>query len=181
MGPPDEGLSATGPGQEARSVDLALGVGKILRPWLVGLVVVAAIVAVLLVGANRPTDPSFAAGDYEERRIQVGDKCLLVQVADTPEKRAQGLKERDKIEPYNGMLFVFGQTVQSKFTMAGVKIPLTIGFYDSSGAQVDTKDMAPCPDGQNCPLYESKAPFDNAIEVGQGQLPGGSFTGGCAA
>ena len=83
--------------------------------------------------------------------------------------------------PFDGMLFVFEQTSQAKFTMSGVEIPLTIGFYDKTGALVDQKDMEPCPDGQDCPLYESKGPFDNAIETAQGELPPGSFTGGCPA
>ncbi len=174
-------------GSEAGPVDFAVGVGKVLRPWIIAGVALVVLIGVLLMGANSPDDPKFAQTSnpngytYEERRIQVGDKCILVQVSDTAEKRAQGLRGRDKVAPYDGMLFVFEQTSQAKFTMSGVKIPLTIGFYDKAGALVDQKDMEPCPEGQNCPVYESKGPFDNAIETAQGELPPGSFTGGCPA
>lgn len=174
--------------QRARAVDLAVGVGKAMRPWIIGLAALGAVIGALLMGANSPEDPGIAQAranpggfTYEERRIQVGDQCILVQVADTQEKRAQGLRGRDRIDPYDGMLFVFEQTSQAQFTMSGVEIPLTIGFYDQAGTQVDQKDMEPCPDGKDCPVYESKSPFDNALEVPQGELPAGSYTGTCPA
>ncbi|MGH8998583.1 MAG: DUF192 domain-containing protein [Acidimicrobiia bacterium] len=184
----------TPPGSEqersgAGPVDLAVGLGKILRPWLIGLVLGLGALAGLLYGANRPADPAFPSAQateggftWEERRIQVGESCILVQVADTPEKRSQGLRGRESMGIYDGMLFEFEQTSNARFTMSGVKFPLTIGFYDAAGTQVDAVDMEPCPENSiNCPTYGSKAPFDNAIEVEQGELPGGSYTGNCPA
>jgi uncharacterized membrane protein (UPF0127 family) len=178
----------TEPG-EAGARDFAVGFSRILRPFLIGLVVVGAIVGVLLYGANRPEDPRFRsagadgeASPFTEQRIMIGERCLTVQVADTPEERAQGLRGRDDLGKFDGMLFVFEADSNAQFTMSGVKFPLTIGFYEGiAGSQVDAVDMEPCPDGKDCPTYGSKAPFRNALEVDRGDLPAGAYTGGCPA
>lgn len=179
---------------KAGALDLAVGMGKAFRPWFVGLLVAAVVVVVLAYGANRPADPTFidaTAGaesttttsgvTFEQRKILVGDRCLTVEVADTPEKRAQGLKNRDSLGEINGMVFLFEQPVMAAFTMSEVRIPLTIGFYDDTGMRVDALDMEPCPSGSSaeCPRYESKSAFRNALEVGRGQLPEGALVMNC--
>lgn len=175
--------------QKAGVVDLAVGLSRLLRPWLIGLVVVGAVSVILALGANRPADPTFvdAAGTsttsgvtFSERRIMVGGECLRVEVADTPERRAQGLKHRDGLGEYDGMYFVFDSTARRAFTMSEVRFPLTIGFYDDAGVRVDAQDMEPCPEGtEECPLYESKEPFRSALEVARGQLPDGVLVPTC--
>jgi len=120
---------------------------------------------------------------WEEREIAVGIRCLRVQVADTPQKMGQGLKGRDSLGEFDGMLFPYSSSSdQRAFTMSGVKFPLTIGFYDDAGRRVDAVDMAPCPEGErDCPLYRSSAPFRTALEVAQGQLPDGAYVPTCPA
>lgn len=178
----------------AGAVDLAVGMAKAYRQFFVGLLVVAVFIAFLAYGANRPADPTFTdatAGAesttttsglaFEQRKILVGDRCLNVEVADTPEKRAQGLKHRDSLGEINGMVFLFEQPVMAAFTMSEVRIPLTIGFYDDAGMRVDTLDMEPCAEGSSseCPRYESKSAFRNALEVERGQLPEGPLVMSC--
>jgi uncharacterized membrane protein (UPF0127 family) len=176
----------------ARPLDLALGMTKAFRAWLWGLALVAAFVIVLLFGANRPANPTFvgtnstatpttSAGEFPERKIAVGARCLRMQVADTPERRAQGLKNRDSLGKFDGMLFQFDHTVsQTFFTMSEVHFPLTIGFYDETGLRVDAEDMEPC-SGSNstCPKYGSRAPFKSAVEVAKGKLPDGPLVPTC--
>lgn len=172
----------------ARARDMAVGLSKILRPWFVGLALVGVVLVVLALGANRPADPSFAdetaeatsttAGlTFEERRILVGETCILVQVANTPEQRSQGLKDRDDLGEYKGMLFEWDSMGSRGFTMSGVRFPLTIGFYDDAGTRVDALDMDTC--SEECPTYSSRAPFHNALEVARGELPDGPLGGAC--
>jgi uncharacterized membrane protein (UPF0127 family) len=178
----------------ARPRDLVVGLSKVLQPWFVGLLVVGVVLLVLALGANRPADPSFAdeaAGPtattpgvtFEARRIMVGDRCLNVQVATTPEQKAQGLRNRDSLGAFNGMLFEFEAMGDRAFTVVDVRLPLTVGFYDEAGNRVDALDMQPCPEGSTgCPTYAStKGPFKNALQVGLGQLPEGALGGACPA
>ncbi|HLF40763.1 MAG TPA: DUF192 domain-containing protein [Acidimicrobiia bacterium] len=176
----------------AGPLDFVVGFGRVFRPWFFGLLFVLAVVVVLNIGANRPDDPTFVGASdaaettsttglaFEERRIAVGARCLRVEVASSQEQRAQGLKHRESLGEFHGMLFEFEQPVQAAFTMSEVKIPLTIGFYDEAGVPVDSKDMEPCSgDAGDCPTYSAAGPFKTALEVGRGQLPEGPLLGAC--
>ncbi|MGH8993768.1 MAG: DUF192 domain-containing protein [Acidimicrobiia bacterium] len=172
---------------DARPRDLLIGLSKVFQPWFVGLVVVGVVLLVLALGANRPADPSFAENaapgvTFEERRIMIGDRCLRVQVAATDEQKAQGLRNKQSLGIYNGMLFEFEAMGDRAFTAVDLEIPLTVGFYDEAGTRVDAQDMQPCPEGSTgCPTYGStKGPFKTALQVGVGQLPDGALGGACA-
>jgi len=191
-GPPED-LTHQAP---AGPVEVVTGLSRAYKAWLGGIAFVAFFVVILLWGANRPADPTFAdqttgttaAGPvFAEKRIAVGASCLKVLVADTKEKRAQGLRGRDDLEGYDGMIFEFPDVLQeegqmmdhnvTRFTMSGVRFPLTIGFFDASGQRVDAVDMEVCSgsDG-DCPSYGSKADFGVALETPKGKLPDGPLT-----
>ena len=188
QGPPED-LAQPAP---AGAVEVVAGLSKAYKTWLVGMGFVLAFVLILLWGSNRPANPTFADAAsassstttapgpaFGEKKIGVGASCLRVMVADTPEKRAQGLRNRDNIDGFDGMVFEFDFTQQTtKFTMSGVKFPLTIGFYDESGLRVDATDMELCTAGGDgsCPAYGSKAPFRTAVETPKGKLPEGPLT-----
>jgi uncharacterized membrane protein (UPF0127 family) len=184
--------------QPARAgpVEVVTGVSRAYRAWLAGFGVVVVFVLVLLWGSNRPANPTFADSSTTastatgpasaEKRIGVGASCLRVQVADTREKRSQGLRDRGDMDGYDGMIFEFPDVLpgpgmmdhaKTRFTMSNVKFALTIGFYDESGLRVDALDMEPCTgtDG-TCPSYGAKGDFRTAIETPRGKLPDGPLT-----
>jgi uncharacterized membrane protein (UPF0127 family) len=192
QGPPED-LERHTP---ASSVEVVTGLSRAYKTWLAGVAFVAVFVLILLWGSNRPANPTFldtattgstAAGPtFAEKKIGVGASCLKVQVADTKEKRSQGLRNRDDLDGYDGMVFEFPDVLagggmmdhtKTRFTMSGVKFALTIGFYDESGIRVDAVDMEPCtgPDG-NCPSYGSQGDFKVALETPKGKLPDGPLT-----
>ena len=184
-GPPD--LAQHGP---AGAVDVVTGLGKAYKGVLVGAGLLVAFILILVWGANRPANPTFADATsskttasgpaFVEKKIGVGASCLKVLVADTPDKRAEGLRHRDNLGGEDGMVFEFGQTMdhsKTRFTMSDVKFPLTIGFYNESGIRVDSVDMEPCTGSDStCPVYSSKANFNTAIETAKGKLPDGPLT-----
>ncbi|MDQ1502767.1 MAG: uncharacterized protein QOD57_494 [Actinomycetota bacterium] len=187
QGPPED-LAQPAP---AGAVEVVTGLSKAYRWRLAAVGFVVAFVLILLWGANRPANPTFADASntgttaaqgptFGEKKIGVGSSCLRVQVADTPEKRAYGLRNRSDDHGFDGMLFEFGQTMnhdKTRFTMSEVKFPLTIGFYNESGLRVDATDMAPCAGSDStCPSYGSKANFNSAIETPKGKLPDGPLT-----
>jgi uncharacterized membrane protein (UPF0127 family) len=188
QGPPED-LAEPAP---AGPVEVVAGLSKAYKTWLAGMGFVVVFILILLWGANRPANPTFAdtassgtattaAGPaFGDKKVGVGTSCLHVLVADTPDKRVEGLRHRDNLAGYDGMIFEFGQTMnheKTRFTMSDVKFPLTIGFYNESGLRVDTADMALCPGSDSsCPSYGSKDNFNTAIETPKGKLPDGPLT-----
>jgi uncharacterized membrane protein (UPF0127 family) len=187
-GPPED----LAHGDPAGAGEVVKGLSRAYKTWLAGIGVVLAFIVVLLWGANRPANPTFVGAHspasttatsgiaFADKKIGVGPSCLHVLVADTPEKRAEGLRHRANLDGYDGMIFQFGQTMnheKTRFTMSGVKFPLTIGFYDQSGLRVDATDMQPCTGSDSsCPSYGGSQNFDTAIETPQGKLPDGPLT-----
>ena len=190
---PPEDLAQPAP---AGPVEVVTGLSRAYKAWLAGAGFVVVIVLILLWGSNRPANPSFAdssttastaAGPaFAEKKIGVGAGCLRVLVADTKEKRSQGLREGTDLGGADGMVFEFPDVLpgpgmmdhaKTRFTMSGVRQPLTIGFYDESGLRVDAVDMEPCTgtDG-TCPSYGSQGDFRSAIETPKGKLPDGPLT-----
>jgi uncharacterized membrane protein (UPF0127 family) len=186
-GPPEDLAQST----PAGAVEVVTGLGKAYKGVLAAAAFIAVFILILLWGANRPANPTFAdassstgttaAGPaFGDKKVGVGSSCLHVLVADTPEKRSQGLRNRSNIDGFDGMIFEFGQSMnheKTRFTMSDVKVPLTIGFYNESGLRVDATDMTPCSGSDSsCPSYGSKDNFNVAIETLKGKLPDGPLT-----
>jgi uncharacterized membrane protein (UPF0127 family) len=130
----------------------------------------------VLAGA-RPAAAPFAG--LTEVRLGIGGDCRRIVVADAVDERGVGLMRRRDLGPYDGMLFVFGGTTQSSFTMSNVPVPLDIGFYDDAGRPVDRLLMQPCPDRSvlQCPSYRSRRPYSYAVETLKDGLPDGGLSG----
>jgi uncharacterized membrane protein (UPF0127 family) len=112
-----------------------------------------------------------------ETRLALGGRCLRLVIADDEAERVQGLRRRDSLGAYDGMLFVYAQPSNATFTMSTVPVPLDIGFYRASGAPVSRRRMTPCPRvDAECPDYTADAPFVYAVETLRGQLPSGALT-----
>jgi uncharacterized membrane protein (UPF0127 family) len=112
-----------------------------------------------------------------ETRLALGGRCLRLVIADDEAERAQGLRQRDSLGEYDGMLFVYARPSNARFTMSTVPVPLDIGFYRASGAPVSRRRMTPCPRADaECPAYSADAPFLYAVETLRGQLPSGALT-----
>ena len=65
------------------------------------------------------------AFEYAQGRVRTpsGD-TLRVQIADTPQKRALGLGQRDQLAEGTGMLFVINQNVRHSCWMKGMRFSL---------------------------------------------------------
>jgi uncharacterized protein len=97
---------------------------------------------------------------------------FCVWLATTPDQQAEGLMAVTSLAGADGMLFRFGQEHNGQFWMKDTLLPLSIGFFDARGEFVSGADMAPCAPGEDaCPLYRADAPYADALEVVQGDLP----------
>ncbi len=108
--------------------------------------------------------------DYEVRHVQVGDRVLVLAIADSPGLRSQGLQGVTDLEELDGMLFLWRHDGDS-FWMKDTLIPLDIVWFNEDGTYKDRASMVPCVEDP-CPTYapESGLAFRFAIEAPLGSL-----------
>jgi hypothetical protein len=97
--------------------------------------------------------------------IEVGGLPLTVEVADTPEMVARGLKYRDSLGWHEGMLFMFPESKIRSFWMKDTPIDLDIGFFDRHGRLLNIAHMRAF-DADT--LHRSAKPAKYALEVNPG-------------
>ena len=97
---------------------------------------------------------------------------LVVELADTPERRAFGLMDRPALGADQGMIFVYPEVQDSAngFWMFRTLVPLDIAFVDSAGSVVAIRSMEPCKsrNPEFCPSYTPGARYQSALEVNRG-------------
>ncbi|MBR1375044.1 MAG: DUF192 domain-containing protein [Cardiobacteriaceae bacterium] len=90
-----------------------------------------------------------------------GENYLAAEIADSPEKRAQGLMFRMYLPSFSAMLFQFEEEqAQSAFWMKNTLIDLNISFYSQDGKLTARHLAIPCAKVADlyfdqCPLYPS--------------------------
>jgi uncharacterized membrane protein (UPF0127 family) len=102
--------------------------------------------------------------------------CMLAAL--TEEQRGRGLMEVTDLQGYAGMVFVYPQDVGNAFYMRNTPTPLSIAWVTADGAIVNTTDMAPCEDRDDCPTYPPGGGYRYAVETFQGDLPSLGITKG---
>ena len=109
---------------------------------------------------------------------------IFAEVADTTDKRAQGLMHRTVMEPDHGMLFIFPELGYWTFWMKNTKIPLDIIWMDNKGTIIHIESNVPiCTrvDDQ-CPRHYSHKQSWQVLELNAGMaeklqlLPGNRLT-----
>ncbi len=106
---------------------------------------------------------------FDTTTITIDDRALTVAVADTPEKRSQGLMGVTDLGGLDGMLFVFPSDGDVGFWMKNTLIPLDIAFFTANGAFVDRFTMQPCTEDP-CPSYDPAGTYRYAVEAPAGDL-----------
>lgn len=75
--------------------------------------------------------------------IKVDGKELKLQLALIPAQHQRGLMYREELAPDHGMLFIFEKPDKRGFWMKNTRIPLDIGFFDSTGQLLDIHKLYP--------------------------------------
>ncbi len=119
-----------------------------------------------------PGFPTPAPSAVPVTTIRVGDVAIQVEIADTPQTRAQGLSGRTDISAFHGMLFAFDKTDTTPgFWMKGMLISLDL-IWIKNGAVVKIDKNVP-PPGSSTPdsalkVYVPGQPIDHVLEVAGG-------------
>jgi hypothetical protein len=109
---------------------------------------------------------------------------ILAEIADSPDKRAQGLMNRPSIEMNQGMLFQFPELGYWTFWMKNTKIPLDILWLDKTGTIIHIEPNVPiCTrTDDHCPRYYSHKQSWQVLELNAGMaeklelIPGSRLT-----
>ena len=115
-----------------------------------------------------PTVPPQIAG-YDVQDVRVGDRTMLLAIADSPSLRSQGLMGVTDLGDLDGMLFFWRHDGDS-FWMKDTLIPLDIVWFNEDGTYKDRASMVPCTEDP-CPTYApDDLDFRFAIEAPTGAL-----------
>lgn len=111
--------------------------------------------------------PSYEASHTEEEyMLTINDIDFSVEVADTPEKRAQGLSGREFLPEDEGLLFVFNNSGTYSFWMKEMNFPIDIIWIDENFVIEEiTKNIAP----ETFPeTFSSQNPAQYVLEINAG-------------
>ncbi|RLE16819.1 MAG: hypothetical protein DRJ28_00660 [Actinobacteria bacterium] len=107
--------------------------------------------------------------DFDVQSVQVGDRMMLLAIADSPSLRSRGLQGVTDLEDLDGMLF-FWRHDGDAFWMKDTLIPLDIVWFNVDGTYKDRASMVPCTEDP-CPTYApGDLAFRFAIEAPPGSL-----------
>lgn len=102
--------------------------------------------------------------------VIVGNKAFEVEIADTSEKRREGLSTIKKLDEGEGMLFVFDEVQDYvTFTMKDTDIDLDIVFIDEEGTVINVehaKAHDPEPFEEEEVMYVLEVEYRSGIRVG---------------
>lgn len=125
-----------------------------------------AVVVVVLVLMTGPILSGCGAG--EDPYVEAKGARIYVEIADTPEARAEGLMFRPSLPEDRGMLFVFPEPQTLAFWMRNTSIPLSIAYIDRDGTVLEIHDMEP----YSLESVSSRQPALYALEVNRGTFEG---------
>lgn len=132
---------------------------KIVAPFLIVLVMMAIIYGLKIYGSKK---------DVVEKNLKLGNVQLILEIADTGEKRAKGLSGRSTLPQNRGMLFIFAERGIYPFWMKEMNFPLDFIWIDGQEV-VDINQNIPYQQGNQLPSTVSpKVPVDKVIEVNAG-------------
>jgi uncharacterized protein len=107
-----------------------------------------------------------AGTEVSRANLLLDGKELRPELALTGDARARGLMSRRRA-PRDGMLFVFPEGTTGGFWMKNTLVPLTIVFFDATGARVRRLTMKPCREDP-CPIYDPRRQYRFALELPAG-------------
>jgi uncharacterized protein len=88
--------------------------------------------------------------------LTAGINVIRAEVASTFGERAQGLMNRDKMGPNDGMLFVFAEVERPCMWMKNTLLPLSVAFMDEKGAIINVEEMAPQTENSHCATADAR-------------------------
>ena len=136
-----------------------------------------AAIVMLVLACTKPTAPPPPASETaapapvvaSPRVVFPNGFAVAVEIANTPELRAQGLMYRDHLKPASGMLFFFNENGVYDFWMKNTIIPLDMIWIDEGRKVVHIKSEVPPCRADPCPSYDPAVEARYVLEVAGGE------------
>ena len=114
----------------------------------------------------------------------VGGTAFNIELAETPEKRTQGLSGRDSLAPGAGMLFIHDDEKRYTFWMKDMRFPLDMLWIDADCTVAGISARVPPPEpGQSdrsLPLFSPETPVLHVLEINAGAAAAAGISTGDA-
>ena len=99
--------------------------------------------------------------------LEIRGQRIAIEIADTPEKQAKGLGERDSLAWDHGMYFEYDQPAFYAFWMKGMRFSIDI-IWLRDGRIVGYEPNVPFEKGANGPTVRPRELIDAVLEVPAG-------------
>lgn len=107
--------------------------------------------------------------NYNGPRVTVSGHVFHVTIADSDVLITRGLAGVDRINPDEGMLFIFPEIDGRSFWMKDMKFPLDI-IWITNDTVTGLAPNLPIPIDSNYPIYSSPQPVNYVLEVNAGTI-----------
>jgi uncharacterized membrane protein (UPF0127 family) len=97
-------------------------------------------------------------------------EVIIAELAVSDAERAKGLMNREKLNPDQGMLFVFEYAAVHSMWMKNMLISLDFLWLDSEQRIVHIEENIPPCERDPCPSYASKIPAKYVLELKAGSI-----------
>ena len=97
------------------------------------------------------------------------EKCVFLEVANTPKQRIKGLMFRKSLKENHGMLFIFDKPVNIDIWMKNTLFPLDVIFIRNNKIVNVQENLKPCYT-KNCEKINSVFKIDKIIELMGGSV-----------
>ena len=141
---------------------------------VLGLLGALTFVALLLVGADGPSDPTLAppaiAGFAPEAfsfRAATNPGCAAVA---NPERLSRGLIGLTDLGGFPAVALRYPTDQTQPTTNRGVSFRVSLAWFDVAGAYLGHADLLPCPDQDGCPPATPPAPYRVVMVSTRGDL-----------
>jgi uncharacterized protein len=111
---------------------------RLVLPIAVAFVIIASgfffFVAKNIIEPSGPADSTIT--------ITVGEKIIIAEVVDTPDKMTRGLGGRENLSDGEGVWFIFAESAKHGIWMRNMKFPIDILWFDENLRLVHVKEDA---------------------------------------
>ena len=119
-------------------------------------------------GSSSPAPAEATPSGARPRVVLPSGTVYSVEIADTPEAQANGLKFRESLPEKTGMLFLFRDGGIHRFWMKNTMIPLDIIWLDPEGKVIFISANTPPCKADPCPNYGPDDAVDSVLEIAGG-------------